>query len=216
MAEFWADKVKRLKKEGRNKEVLRICRGKIPFPGAFGEISIALRKLIREKRKQKQEYDDLLKQLYENSVVGEFFGFSVADVFNERTAISIAKRYMPKIDCSYDQIGYEEVGTLNVTDIKWIVEKWGEPSRHADPTEHNSALYKELERELEAEHKKEMEDFYRGSGFSPEPIDLSKPDRAKYIFETTETEPKKKHGCLVIMLAVIIAFVFSLIVSAII
>lgn len=213
MAEFWADKVKRLKKEGMNEEVLRICRKKIPFPAAFREIGIALRKLIREKRKQKQDYDDLLTELYHNAVFDGFFGVTAAQVFNDRKASSIAKRYMPKIDCSYDQIGYEKVGTLNVTDIKWIVEKWGEPSRHADPTKHNSSLYAELERELEAEHKKEMEHFYKGSGFSPEPIDLSKPERAKEIFKSTGT--KKKSGCLTFILVEIIIFAFAVIISAI-
>jgi len=49
--EFWADKVQRLKKQGLSEEVIREARKYIPYPGAFKEIAIAIRKEIRTRRK---------------------------------------------------------------------------------------------------------------------------------------------------------------------
>jgi hypothetical protein len=146
--EFWADKVKRLKKEGAYDEVINICKKNIPLPAAFRELSIALRKKIIIALKQDKNINSKLNMLYELAVYHRFlFAYPTVKIskiaaFSEEGRIyptfSVAglahnKGAMKKIKANYTDMGYKFIELLNKTDIKWMVTVWGEPKNHADP-----------------------------------------------------------------------------------
>ena len=60
--EFWADRIKKLK--GEPVKRLSLALENLPLPASFREAAIATRALIREKRKQKFDYDEELALLY--------------------------------------------------------------------------------------------------------------------------------------------------------
>ena len=146
--EFWADKVKRLKKECADNKVIAICEKNIPFPAAFKELMIALRKVILKAIKERNEIGGLLNRLYDTAVYHRFMfasptvilspkvstiedlrvypSFNVAEIAHKKGAMFIIK-------AKYPVIGYHFLELLNKTDIKWLVTAWGEPKSHADP-----------------------------------------------------------------------------------
>jgi hypothetical protein len=60
--DFWADRIKALRGEPVKRLALAI--ENLPLPASFREAAIATRALIRDKRKQKAEYDEELVLLY--------------------------------------------------------------------------------------------------------------------------------------------------------
>lgn len=203
-SEFWADRVNRLKKEGKNDEVLKICHPNIPLPAAFREIGIALRKLIRERRKEKHDYEDLLQDLYQNAVYENFFETtSWHQVLDMGSACSMAGSILPDIDCSYDTIGYKNLEALKATDIKWMLEKWGEPSQHTSAKNQNLAAWSKAKDEFTTTSKQQWKAIYKSAGLPQEPIDLSK-----------GRWPKTKTGCFSSFFVVTVFVIFYLILLA--
>jgi hypothetical protein len=164
-SEFWNDKVQRFKKTDKTQELIGLCRKNIPLPASFREIAIAIRKQIRVCRKNKQDYEELLIELYNNAVQENFFmSVNWGQVINQEHMCSIAQPFIPRIKCPYEEIGYEFLKQLTVTDVKWIVGKWGEPKRHSNAKDVNGDLWVEAneayrvggEKE-EAEQEEELE-----------------------------------------------------------
>ncbi|MFZ5655358.1 MAG: hypothetical protein ACOY42_13305, partial [Pseudomonadota bacterium] len=60
---------------------------------------------------------------------------------------------------SYAQLGYEKLDLLNKTDVKWLVECWGEPASHSTLHEMHHDLWREYEEKLVLEKKKQNEQF---------------------------------------------------------
>jgi len=159
--EFWADTVKRLKKAGKNSEVVAVSKENLPLPDAFSEMAIALRKRIRGKRKGKESHNDLLRQLYHAAVWQNFFSDVDACCLTEQIdSCRVAGQSIPRIKCDYNLIGYEHLDMLGVNDVKWIVAAWGEPKNH------NLArtINLELHEQTTARYKLEKEREQRSAG----------------------------------------------------
>ena len=154
------------------RERLQYWRKQLPVPAAFQNIAICLRKFIRERRKLKQDYGDLLTDLYQNAVHEDFFiATPCLDLvaINETVLHSITKSIMREIDCLYEKIGYENLSQLNKTDIKWLTEEWGEPSQHSSAKDQNEDLWKSAVEQFKTASAKEedKEDrFYNSIGLS--------------------------------------------------
>jgi hypothetical protein len=46
---------------------------------------------------------------------------------------------------SYDTLGYRDLRLLNKTDAKWLVEAWGEPTRHSTLNATHKAVWDRFE-----------------------------------------------------------------------
>jgi hypothetical protein len=205
--EFWADRVKRLKREKKYEEALETMKGVPPFPAVAYERIICIRHLVRATRKAGEDCSQLLQLLYENAVQtdalsgepaitltrvfpGEseprtYPGFNVAKIFH-----ALAARH--GLPLEYQSVGYEHVQSLNQSDRKWVVEAWGEPAQHLDPSELYRPLW-EVARELytreteaqEAQSRKEWEQLRAEIGLPPKRPVVEAPK------EAAET-PKKR------------------------
>lgn len=128
---FWADEIKDYRDDPDMR--LRIAIENFPLPAAFREAAIALRTIIRDKRKNGVEYVNQIKQLYWLAAVNSF-SIPYSEVLNEpgfNVMESIPKSEIKKFSFTYQEIGYKKLALLNKTDIKWITDEWGEPIRHS-------------------------------------------------------------------------------------
>ena len=126
--EFWSDGIARLKDDPPAR--LAMAMRHLPLPAAFREASIALRAMIRAKRKAKLPYEDELRQLHR---LGAMSSLAPYDDL-EMTPYTEFER----IDLRPETIGWTEI--VSVTDAKWMAEAWAEPKRHTTA----AALYPDV------------------------------------------------------------------------
>ena len=142
---FWADRLKQYLDEPRKR--LRIALDNLPLPGAFKEAVLAMRAIIRAKRKKKEDYAEELDVLYWLAVVRSFMleyaprlrqpGFNVFE--------SIPAERIQALPFSYQEIGYAKLALLNKTDCKWFAEAWGQPQTHTTLHALNQPVWDEYE-----------------------------------------------------------------------
>jgi hypothetical protein len=150
---FWADRIKELKDTPRKR--LKLAIRNLPLPAAFREAAKALRQCIREKRKAGQVYDDELSLLYKLSAVESYHidyapriqmpGYNVV----ERTPGGLL--WSAPLD--YQAVGYQDLRLLGKTDVRWLVEAWGEPQAHTSFNAVYSDLWTKYEDTLIAEER---------------------------------------------------------------
>lgn len=151
--EFWADKIKKLR--GEPDKRLALAYKQLPLPGAFREASIALRSIIRTKKKSKDIFIDELALLYWFAAINSFSipyskylqqpGYNVIE--------SIPGKVIKNLPFSYFDLGYEKLELLNKTDIKWFVGIWGEPKTHTTMHELHHDVWSRYEKSLLAKQK---------------------------------------------------------------
>lgn len=158
---FWADEIKNLKSQPRKR--LEMAVRNFPLPAAFREAAIAMRSIIRTLRKEGNDYEQALTVLY---------GFAAIDSFSipysERLGEpgynimeSIPGTEIRKLKFIYQELGYKELKILNKTDIKWIVESWGEPRSHTTLNEMHLGVWTHYENILIARRRDEEATLFR-------------------------------------------------------
>lgn len=128
---FWADEIKLLRDKPRAR--LALARDNLPLPGAFREAAVALRALIRAKRRGGEDYGDELRQLYDLAA-WQSFGVPYSESLQQpgfNVLESVPGKTVQALPFSYEELGYRELGLLNKTDTGWLVEAWGEPAAHS-------------------------------------------------------------------------------------
>ena len=131
---FWAEHVKTI----RDKPPARLLCAlqHRPLPAAYREAAVALRAMIRGRRKEGAPWIVELTMLYrvivEASLLGTPYVEGLGPGFN--AAVMVRRDTLDSLDFAYRMIGYERLG-MGKTDIKWCVEAWGEPSTHRDPVD---------------------------------------------------------------------------------
>lgn len=100
-------------------------------PSGADAIAKGLRALIRERRKAKQPYKDLLEALYGICVIADFS----ASLEFEGTQPHYMARFVDinellSIRLDFKTMGYQYIESLSKTDAKWLVETFGEPTGH--------------------------------------------------------------------------------------
>ena len=101
--------------------------------GPYGALAIAkaLRALIRGRRKAKEPHQDLLQALYGACVAAHFsasLGFKDIGPVEMSSFVDINELRSVEID--FMTMGYECMESLSKTDVKWLVEAFGEPAEH--------------------------------------------------------------------------------------
>lgn len=157
---FWADRLKQFSDEPQKR--LRIALDNLPLPAAFKEAILALRAVIRAKRKQKEDYAKEMEILYWLAVVRSFMldyaprlqqpGFNVFE--------SIPAECIQVLPFSYQQIGYAKLALLNKTDCKWLVEAWGEPQTHTTLHTLHQPVWDEYETKLVEKRNEETRESW--------------------------------------------------------
>jgi len=127
---FWADKIKELRDEPEAR--LELALENLPLPGAFREAAKALRAVIRNAKKEGPDWKPLLQRLYQMAAYESFMldyaqrlqqpGYNVME--------SVPGKTVTSLPFTYDQLGYRKLRLVNKTDIKWMIEAWGEPKEH--------------------------------------------------------------------------------------
>lgn len=153
--EFWADRIKEYK--DKPKKRLSLALNNLPLPAAFRESAIALRAIIRVKRKANEGFEDELKLLYWLAAIRSFMldyaprleepGYNVVE--------SIPGQKLRSLPYDYSQLGYKKLTLLNKTDVKWLTEAWGNPTFHKTLNDVHKALWNEYETKLIAQRKRE-------------------------------------------------------------
>lgn len=154
VGEFWADRIKKLRNEPIKR--LSLALENLPLPASFREGAIAIRALISEKRKAKANYEEELALLYWLAAINSF-SVPYSEVLTEpgyNVIESIPGSKLKALYFSYKDLGYEKLGLLNKTDVKWFIEAWGEPKCHSTLHELHIDLWKEYENKLQAKRKK--------------------------------------------------------------
>ena len=154
--EFWADRATAAKNEPQKR--FDISFENLPLPGAFRHAAIAVRSMIKEKKKLAEDYEDELKLLYWILAVDSFsipYSPNIeAPCYNVISSIPGEKIKM--LNISYPQVGYKNLKLANKTDCKRFVEYWGEPNSHT--TLYN--VYNDLWVQYEEKFKLENEYWY--------------------------------------------------------
>ena len=101
--------------------------------GPHGAVAIAkkLRALIRERRKAKEPYQDLLQALYGACVAADLSAslkFEGTQPHYMARFVDINELHPVKLD--FRTMGYQCIESLSKTDVKWLVEAFGEPAEH--------------------------------------------------------------------------------------
>lgn len=164
----WVVEAKKLDEKGDLQGALAMYIDNYPLPGAFRDAMVTVRKNIREKRKIKENYGHLLDSLYKTAVCENFFSsVKCFDVIDIDLCTLTAKPFIDQISHPYDQVGYRELKLLNTTDIKWLVEQWGEPNRHSKAKAANKKLFKDAREKFATAAKKSQDDLFRAHNFYP-------------------------------------------------
>lgn len=152
---FWADKIKEYKDEPKKR--LSLALNNLPLPAAFREAAIAVRAIIRAKRKLNEEFEEELELLYWLAAIRSFMldyaprldqpGYNVIE--------SIPAQRLRSIPYDYSELGYAKLNLLNKTDAKWLNEVWGEPSSHKTLNNIHRELWDEYETKLIKQRKEE-------------------------------------------------------------
>lgn len=100
-------------------------------PHGAGAIAKELRALIRERRKAKEPYQDLLQALYGACVAADLS----ASLKFEATQPHYMARFVDinelrPVELDFRVMGYQCIESLSKTDVKWLVEAFGEPAEH--------------------------------------------------------------------------------------
>lgn len=116
----------------------------LPFPAAFNEAISVLRMDIRQQRKNKENYQAHLDRLYQLAV---WFSFCDISYVPEVPCVGyfvfehIVGSKITSLPFSYDEIGYEKLPSLGKSDIKLLVEHYGEPKNHSTLNEKYQHLW---------------------------------------------------------------------------
>ncbi len=118
---FWADAIKDTRDEPEQRLAMAIRN--LPLPAAFREAAIALRAIIRAKRKATDLFEHRLAELHRLAAIQSLAWYDDLDIapFSEVAAL----------DLSPGVIGWDLLPLLNMTDRKLMAETWPTPARHA-------------------------------------------------------------------------------------
>ncbi|HKC02762.1 MAG TPA: hypothetical protein VKC17_05600 [Sphingomicrobium sp.] len=118
--QFWADAIKDTYDDPTRR--LAMAKRNLPLPAAFREASIALRAIIRTKRKTGTPFEAELSELHRLAAIASLAPYDPLDItpFAE----------IEKLDLAPSNIGWDELPLLNKTDQKWMAEAWPSPKRH--------------------------------------------------------------------------------------
>lgn len=100
-------------------------------------IVIALRRLIKTRKKNELPHDELLHALFGLCLMRDFSNSFVVDGIPMPSPTAMVEFVdideLSAVRCDYATVGYQHCGSLLKTDIKWLVAAFGEPALHKFP-----------------------------------------------------------------------------------
>lgn len=114
-------------------EIAKLCEIQNVVNWGLNSVSVIpkqLRVLIRERRKLKEPYDDLLRALYGSCVLTDFVKTLAFEGPIGSVACNVDIRELQNIRIDYDTLGYHYIEALLKTDVKWLLEAFGAPAAH--------------------------------------------------------------------------------------
>ena len=151
--EFWVDQIKNLRCDPEKR--LTMALEHLPLPHAFKEAAVAVRAIIRERRKSKEAFEQYVTWLYWLAASRSFMvpyserlrepGYNVME--------SVPGYVIRSLNFDYSTVGHEKLDLLNNTDRKWLVECWGEPEKHSTLNALHRDVWNEYEEKLIAKRR---------------------------------------------------------------
>jgi hypothetical protein len=118
--QFWADAIKEARADPA--AGLAMAKKHLPLPAAFREAAIALRAMIRAKRKDDQAIEIELGELHRLAAIASLANYDSLEITCFAT--------IEALDLSPKALGWDELPLLNKTDVKLMAEIWPPPSKH--------------------------------------------------------------------------------------
>lgn len=123
-------------------------------PNSVAGLAKELRSIIREHRKANQPHDDLLRALYGVGVAADLAqSIAFEGVRPHYMARFVDLTELQSVKLDYPAMGYQLIESLSKTDVKWLVEAFGEPAEHQSvealwPTVRRNAISRYCWKEL--------------------------------------------------------------------
>jgi hypothetical protein len=143
--EFWSHALDRIKDDPDQRYAM--ARRHLPLPAAWREMAVALRTKIRTARKETKPYEELLRELHHLAAMSSYAGYGPIQ--------RVPYARIARLDLAYDRVGFRQLPLLGVTDGKWMVELWGEPSDHTTAAELYAEMLAADLRRIEADEQQE-------------------------------------------------------------
>lgn len=151
--QFWADRITRFR--GQPIERLKLALENLPLPAAFREAAIAIRALVRARRRNNEDCTDELVLLYWVAAI-DSFSVPYSEYLNQpgyNILESIPGSIIKSLPFEYSVLGYRQLKLLTKTDQKSFVAIWGEPSGHTTLHDLHSDLWRKFQAELGRKQK---------------------------------------------------------------
>ena len=187
---FWADEIKQL--HGDPPARLEKAIANLPLPAAFREAAIATRAIIRTKRKRGADWDAELGLLYWLAAIDSFRldysqrlqqpGFNVLEAIPAKTLFDLP--------FDYDTLGYRQLTLLNKTDVKWLIERWGEPGGHTTLNALHADTWRAYEDKAAERRNREDAAFVRAIGLE-QPKAPGRPKEARRARSPASSRPTR-------------------------
>ena len=135
------------------------------LPGGFKTLCIGLRAVIKSQKSKGVDYKQTLNQLYRTACIYDFYYgqpyIEEAGLPSWHLGNAINKKTFDSKRIPYNDIGYSKLSMLNGTDVKWILDQFGEPIKHSTAREYFSDLYKNAISKVVAKKKKKDEKYHK-------------------------------------------------------
>ncbi|MBK1666641.1 hypothetical protein CKO28_01105 [Rhodovibrio sodomensis] len=161
---FWADEIKQL--HGDPPARLEKAMQNLPLPAAFREAAVALRAMIRTKRKNGEDWDQELGLLYWLAAI-DSFRLDRSERLNQpgfNVMSSIPARRLFELPFDYDTLGYRHLTLLKKTDVKWLRERFGEPRNHTTLNALHPEVWREYEDKTAEQQARERDRLHQDLG----------------------------------------------------
>jgi hypothetical protein len=124
---FWSDEARKARDQPH--ERLRIALENLPLPAAFREAAIALRQIIRERRKARESDEQEMLFLYSLAAVESFTSATKYLEDLGTSAWSALEIMTPEdwqsLTFQWNSLGCNELPLLTKTDRRQMIDRWG-------------------------------------------------------------------------------------------
>ena len=160
--EFWFDEIKKYRTD--NGKRLQLAMKELPLPGAFNEAAKPIRAIIREMKKNKEDYAIMLVNLYKLACVRSFM-IDYAPILKQpgfNVMLTIPGGMLFRLETKYCDIGIDKLNLLTATDKKIIIENWGTSEKHITMNELYSEIWEKAELKMAKKENGRIERIIRG------------------------------------------------------
>lgn len=168
----WSNYIKKHREDPSQR--YQVAQKFLPWPLGFKESVLALRAIIRDKKKADVDYESDLLSLYHLAAWESFCPKQCESIDEPAFKVfdQIPGGVVADLEIDYQQLGYEQLKLVTKTDAKMLVSLYGEPNQHSTLNQ----LYAEVWQQAEQDYLNR----------------LQKSEPAEQLEEVSE--PKLKYG----------------------